>query len=1218
VVGPSGSGKSSVVRAGLVPAIRRGGLPGSQNWFVIEMFPSAHPIEELALALMRVAVEPPNNLVGPLSLDRHGLLRVVDQVVPGADETEVVLVIDQFEELFTLVEDEAVRAHFLNSLITAVTDPFSRVRVIVTLRADFYDRPLLYPGFSELMRQRTEVVVPLAPDELKQAIISPAERNGLRVDPELVEAIVSDVAEQPGALPLLQYALTEVFERRSGRTLTLTPYNASGGVLGALARRAEEIYTGLRAEQQEAARQLFLRLVTLGEGVEDTRRRVRRTELATMTTDTSNPTLSSFSASPTLNLDQVIALYSQYRLLTLDNDPATRVPTIEVAHEALIRTWTRLRQWLDASRDDLRLQRRMTAAAAEWVASGHDRSFLASGARLEQLAGWAAETHLALNAEEREYLSASLAEREVQQAQEASRKAHEIRLERRSRSFLQALVGVALVAAIIGIGLSVYAFGQRREAQRNFTSAATAEAQAKQNAAQSDQNASRAELNANTAATAQAQAVVNAGVAQNRALLAGADAEYFQDNLDTARTLARLAVEQPNPLPDAETTFAQIAYSPGTRRVFQAPGAVTAAAISPDGTMAVSASDDKDFSIILWNLASGAELGRFEGGHTKALKQVLFLPDGKRMLTASEDHTVVLWDVAGRTPIRTFKAHTNEVRGMALRPNYNQFLSSDGDVNLLLWDIDCVTPSPTECTQPIKRFDQSKGGQAQELNHVAFTSDGARALTTSAEGSLVLWDVDAGTVLQHMEPTENRAELRSVAVLPGDKLALVGGASNDLTLWNLDSGTVARTFKGHKGTVYDVTVSPNGQFALSGSNDNTMMLWDLQDKTPIQRPLRTFYGHGDYIRKIVFSRDGLHALTGSKDKSMRYWDLSSGAEQARWTSPQGIKSGALSPDGRYVLTGVELDALLWDRETGKIARQFQGHSQAVKATAFSHDGKYIVTGGDKRDGAILLTDLASGQIVRTFAFETFGINALAFSPDDKYVVSGQIIATPPDYKARPSLNPELATIGMILWDAETGTVVSKFPELKGSVNALAFTADGTQVVAAVGGDITVWAIPSGDPVTTFKGDKSKINSMSVSADGKLALTGGQAKQVSLWDLTTGKQTFTSDVLASEITAVAISPDGRYGAAVTESRFFIYDLQSKQLIRTFEGHSKAVRFLCFSAVGRTLVSGAEDATVRTWRLDTRPELIAWAEANRHFADLTCDQAQLYNLPVTDCK
>ncbi|KPV52166.1 hypothetical protein SE17_17085, partial [Kouleothrix aurantiaca] len=357
VVGPSGSGKSSVVRAGVVPALKHAAIPGSDKWYVLEFFPGARPFDELAQALLRIAVDPPNNLVEPLTLDRGGLLRVVDQVVPGGDETEVVLVIDQFEELFTQVEEESVRTLFLDSLISAVTDPYSRVRVIATLRADFYDRPLLYPGLSELMRARTEVVIPLTESELKQAIVQPAERAGLRVDPELVEAIVSDVGEQPGALPLLQYALTEVFERRNGRTLTLTPYRGSGGVLGALARRAEEIFTSLNEAEQAVAQQLFLRLVTLGEGVEDTRRRVRRTGVRPVGGDAAA-------------IDRVIDTYGQYRLLTLDVDPQTRAPTVEVAHEALIRTWARLRGWLDASREDVRQQRRLAGAATEWAVSG--------------------------------------------------------------------------------------------------------------------------------------------------------------------------------------------------------------------------------------------------------------------------------------------------------------------------------------------------------------------------------------------------------------------------------------------------------------------------------------------------------------------------------------------------------------------------------------------------------------------------------------------------------------------------------------------------------------------------------------------------------------------------------------------------------------------------------------------------------------------------------
>ncbi len=237
VVGPSGSGKSSVVRAGLIPAVRRGGLPGSEEWFIVEVVPGAHPLEELEAALLRVAVNPPASLIEQLQADERGLVRAVKRVLPPNETIDLVLVIDQFEELVTLVDDEATRAQLLASLFAAVTDARSRLRVIVTLRADFYDRPLLYGDFSELVRERTEVVVPLTPAELEQAISGPAERVALALELGLASAIIHDVREQPGALPLLQYALTELVERRVDHTLTMAAYQASGGVLAALGHR---------------------------------------------------------------------------------------------------------------------------------------------------------------------------------------------------------------------------------------------------------------------------------------------------------------------------------------------------------------------------------------------------------------------------------------------------------------------------------------------------------------------------------------------------------------------------------------------------------------------------------------------------------------------------------------------------------------------------------------------------------------------------------------------------------------------------------------------------------------------------------------------------------------------------------------------------------------------------------------------------------------------
>ena len=244
VVGPSGSGKSSVVSAGLVAAIRRGAIPGSEGWFVTEMHPGHHPLEELDAALMRVAVRPPAGLLARLESGPRGLVEVADVVVP--EGTELLLVVDQFEELFTLTEDEDERALVLESLRVATADPASRVRVVATLRADFYDQPLRYPRIGQLMGTTTEVVSPLTPEELERAIVRPAERSGLKVESALVPQIAADVAEQPGALPLVQYALTELYDRREDGRLTLDGYREIGGVGGALAASAEHLYaTGI-------------------------------------------------------------------------------------------------------------------------------------------------------------------------------------------------------------------------------------------------------------------------------------------------------------------------------------------------------------------------------------------------------------------------------------------------------------------------------------------------------------------------------------------------------------------------------------------------------------------------------------------------------------------------------------------------------------------------------------------------------------------------------------------------------------------------------------------------------------------------------------------------------------------------------------------------------------------------------------------------------------
>jgi serine/threonine protein kinase len=284
VVGPSGSGKSSVVKAGLIPALRKGALSHSKSWYYVEIVPGVQPFKELEAALTSIAVQPPRDLDERLMRNPRELISVVSQILQGDQTTELFLLIDQFEELFTQVS-ETVRDRFLESLYIAISTPGSRIRIVVTLRADFYDRPLLLPTISEIMRLRTEVITPLSPSELGEAIVEPARRLGVSLEAGLESAIIQEVTDHPGALPLLQYLMSELFQRRDGMMMTLAAYREMGGVRGALAKRAEEIYESFSPQQRIAMQKLYLRLITLGEGTEDTRRRPLLAEVTTLSGD---------------------------------------------------------------------------------------------------------------------------------------------------------------------------------------------------------------------------------------------------------------------------------------------------------------------------------------------------------------------------------------------------------------------------------------------------------------------------------------------------------------------------------------------------------------------------------------------------------------------------------------------------------------------------------------------------------------------------------------------------------------------------------------------------------------------------------------------------------------------------------------------------------------------------------------------------------------------
>ena len=443
LVGPSGSGKSSAVRAGLLPALRKGAVPNSDQWLIAQMMPGARPFAEAEAALLRSTLDAPANLAEQMADADAGILRAALRVLP-TDTSHLLLVIDQFEELFTLVEDEDERRRFIDNLMAAVDDAHGRVHVIVTLRADFYDRPLSYPEFGSRLGEGVINVVPLTPEELEAAAQQPALKNSVTLEPTLLAELIADVVGQPGALPMFQYTLTELFDRRAGTMLTAETYREMGGVRGALTKKADDLYGYLTSEQQAAAKQLFLRLVAISEHDHWSRRRVLASEIVALDVDI-------------VAVQAVTELFGSHRLLTFDRDYISGSPTLEVAHEALLGEWERLREWIRDSRSDLDRRFALASALGDWQNADQNPDYLFAGSRLAEYEEWVAGTSLRLTIDEREYLDAAIETRDQGRATEQDRVSLQARTVRSAKRRLWGLAAALVVLGSVGVGFLVAA-----------------------------------------------------------------------------------------------------------------------------------------------------------------------------------------------------------------------------------------------------------------------------------------------------------------------------------------------------------------------------------------------------------------------------------------------------------------------------------------------------------------------------------------------------------------------------------------------------------------------------------------------------------------------------------------------------------------------------------------------------------------------------------------
>ncbi|QTE03007.1 translocation protein TolB [Streptomyces cyanogenus] len=1088
VFGPSGSGKSSLLRAGLIPRLRIPEVAGPQPAAVRILTPGEHP------------------------------LRVHERrLTPEDAGGDTWLIVDQFEELYTLCTDPAERNQFIDRLLAA-TDPASRLRVVIAVRADFLGRCAEHPALTAALQDETVLVGPMSRDELREAITKPAQAAGMIVERGLTARIIEEVEDEPGALPLMSHALLETWRRRKGRALTIEAYQAAGGLSGALARTAEDVHSRLTPSQADLARRVMLRLITPGEGTPDTRRPAPRTEL-----DLGDPD----------DTDEVLEHLARARLLTLEQD------TVDLTHEALIAAWPRLQAWINEARDRLRLHRQLTEAARTWDDLDRDPGALLRGTRLTA----AEETFLLTDAEsdltavEREFLTLSITGR--RREQEAAG-----RTTRRLRQFTLAL-SVLLVLALAA-GLIAWQQYGVSEQQRQQALTAQRVAVSRQLAAESD---GLIGANPDLASLLAVQAYRASPTREATASLFAAAMLPLQHRL-TGHTGS---VESVAFSPDGHTLASGgvdgvrlwDTATGKARAILKTSGSVESVAFSPDGhTLASGESEGKgqpfDGEVLLWDTATGKPRTALKT--PSAVESVAFSRDGHTLASGGVDARVRLWDTATGKLRTTLEGHTHTVESVAFSPDGHTLASSESggkgeqsDGKVLLWDA---------AKGKLRTTLKAHIGGAEA---VAFSRDGHTLASGGADAKVRLWDTATGKLRTTLKGHTDT--VMGVAFSPDGHTLASGGGDQKVLLWDPATGRLRATLKGHTDIVESVAFSPDGRTLASTGDDKTVRLWD----TAPGSPHATLQASGG-VQSVAFSPDGRSLASGESDETagefdgeIRLWDTAT--DKLRTTLHghiSAVETVAFSPDGRTLASGgddYDNAIRLWDMPTGKLRTTLNGHLDTVLSVAFSPDGHTLASSGG--DGKVLLWDMTAGKLRTTLSGQSdileWSAESVAFSPD-----GNSLAGAADDGKLR-------------LWDTRTGNLRTAIEPEVGRAVSVAFSPDGR--ILASGWDdekIRLWDTATGKLRATLNGHTGNIESLVFSPDGHTLASGGDDRTVRLWDIATGGLRTTLNGHTDTVKSLAFSPDGRtLASGGADEKVRLWDVSLSDPLSAMKKISQAV-------------------------------------------------------------
>ncbi|PSM32187.1 WD40 repeat domain-containing protein [Haliangium sp. UPWRP_2] len=1150
ILGPSGSGKSSVARAGLLATLETRPLPGRQAPRRVLLKPGQHPLRALALSLLQFlagAAALPDvgaqrklgaELSQPNRLGEYDGLTLWSAGLPSVLDAPLVLLVDQFEEIYTLCTDKTERDAFVGLLLHAANDRARHVSVVLTLRSDFLgETQQQHRDLNIVIVEQCVLVGAMNQEELRQAIAKPAENTGHPIDEATIALLLNQTRDRAGALPLLEFSLTQIWAGMQANKPPGVTLQEIGGVGGALADKAQQIYGALSEQQKAVARRALVRLVQFGEGTGDTRRRRPVTELCG-------------SGETVADLLSVLRRFStdDARLVTLLCSAAET--EAELTHEALVEHWGEMQRWLVDGRADRRLHDRAAEAAKLWQEAGRPAGRLWRTPDLDLLREYRRRNPDDLNPVQAAFLNAS--KHEHQRGQ-----------------LFRLGVAVTLLGALFGTA-GIYITKERQrtaEERRRVQVERRLVWDSKMAAAQLEKQLMRSYVERGRQLLVNEGSPLHAALWLHRAQRAGVVDSPLPELLRTAME----AVDRTNVvLVGHQDAVYSAKYSPDGRRLLTAgadkiariwdaetgrlhvalsghTGSIFSTNYSPDGQLVVTAG--KDTTARLWDAATGQI--RFElTGHSGPVSMATFSPDGRRVVTASWDKTVRIWDVALGKPLFVLRGHREDTFSALFSRDGRRLITAGLDKEAILWD--------GLTGKVLRRF---KGHQ-QRLYSAEFSPDGQHIVTASTDRTARIWDADTGKCVAEL--VGHSDGLNGASYSPDGQHIVTYSPDKTARVWQASNGRLVVELKGHRSSVVSAAYSTDSHRILTTSEDGTARLWDAKTG----HLLADLYGHTATVWGASFSPDGRSIVSASADHTARTWSPQT-TKVLKVLKERQAKAAEYSHDGgRIVVVGSDQQVRLWEVESGRLLGEFKGHPAAVYSATFSPDGKYILTAS--ADGTARVWGAEKQQQFMLLAGHQGAVRSARYSPDGVHIVTVGDDAT-----AR-------------IWDARTGSslgILQVNSDLLWNVN---FSPDSRHIIV-VGSpqNASIWDLSTKRCIAELKGHSRTVVSGAYSHDGRFVLTGSWDNSARVWDAITGGLVRELKGHTDSIERAIFRKDGTLiVTASADKTIKIWDTKSGLILSEYREIPDRINTLMYDPTGMRLLTASEDGLARIW--DLSPE------------------------------